>query len=115
MVVRFHLPVTALVKYLAIVTGDTVDSGTSCATSQPKKGFSERSRLTIVASANPLSHLRKVRNWCSGGCKVTTLLVQRVLIGTCGFSFRKKNPPSMPLAFPQPRAIMSQGYADSCL
>ena len=61
MVVRFHLlsPATALVKYLVIVTGDTVDSGTSCATSQPKKGFSERSRLTIVASANPLSQFEK--------------------------------------------------------
>ena len=64
MVVRFHLPATALVKYLVITTGDTVDNGTSCAASQAKKGFSERSRLTIVASANPLSRLRKVRNWC---------------------------------------------------
>ena len=63
MVVRFHLPATVLVKYLVITTGDTVDSGTSCATSQARKGFSERSRLKIVASANPLSCLRKVRNW----------------------------------------------------
>jgi hypothetical protein len=62
MVVRFHLPATALVKYLVITTGDTADSGTSCATSQAKKGFSERTRLTIVASAKPLSCLRKVRN-----------------------------------------------------
>jgi hypothetical protein len=29
------------------------------ATSQAKKGFSERLRLTIVASANPLSCLKK--------------------------------------------------------
>jgi hypothetical protein len=63
-VVRFHRPATIPVKYLVITTGDTVDSGTSSATSQPKKGFRERSRLTIVASANPLSCLRKVRNWC---------------------------------------------------
>jgi hypothetical protein len=53
-VVRFHLPATAPVKYLVIPTGDTLDSGTPCATSQAKKGFSERLRLTIVASANPL-------------------------------------------------------------
>ena len=52
--VRFHRPATIPVKYLVITTGDTEDSGTSSATSQPKKGFSERSRLTIVASANPL-------------------------------------------------------------
>jgi hypothetical protein len=32
--------------------GDTVDSGTPCAASQSRKGFSERLRLTIVASAN---------------------------------------------------------------
>ena len=50
------------VKYFVIATGDTVDSGTSSATSQSKKGFRERSRLTIVAPANPLSCLRKVRN-----------------------------------------------------
>lgn len=62
MVIRFHLPATALVKYLVITTGDTVDRGTSCATSQAKNGLSECSRLTIVASANPLSSLRTVRN-----------------------------------------------------
>jgi hypothetical protein len=39
MVVRFHLPATVLVKYLVITAGDTVDSGTSCATSQARKGF----------------------------------------------------------------------------
>jgi hypothetical protein len=54
-VVRFHRPATIPVKYLVITTGDTVDRGTSSATSQPKRGFRERSRLTIVASANPLS------------------------------------------------------------
>ena len=43
--VRFHRPATIPVKYLVITTGDTVDSGTSSATSQPKKGFRERSRL----------------------------------------------------------------------
>jgi hypothetical protein len=36
--VRFHLPATALMKYLVITTGDTVDSGTSCAISQAQKG-----------------------------------------------------------------------------
>jgi hypothetical protein len=51
-------------KYLVITTGDTLDSGRSCATSQARKGFSERSRLTIVASAKPLSCLREVRNSC---------------------------------------------------
>jgi hypothetical protein len=64
MLVRFHLPATALVKYLVIAAGDTPDSGTPCASSQARKGFSERLRLTIVASANPLSCLRKVRNCC---------------------------------------------------
>jgi hypothetical protein len=44
--VRFHLPATALMKYLVITTGDTVDSGTSFAISQAKKSFSERLRLT---------------------------------------------------------------------
>jgi hypothetical protein len=62
--VRFHLPATALMKNLVITTGDTVDSGTSCAISQAQKGVSERLRLTIVASANPLSCLRQVRNCC---------------------------------------------------
>ena len=42
----------------------TLDSGTPCATSQAQEGFSERLRLTIMASANPLSCLRKVRNSC---------------------------------------------------
>jgi len=54
-VVLFHLPATVPVKYLVITTGDTLDSGTPCATSEAKKGFSERLRMTIVASANPLS------------------------------------------------------------
>ena len=39
MVVRFHLPATALVKYLVITTGDTADSGMPCATSQANEGF----------------------------------------------------------------------------
>jgi site-specific recombinase XerD len=51
---RFHLPATVPVKYLVITTGNTVDSGTPCPTSQARKSFSERLRLTIVASANPL-------------------------------------------------------------
>jgi hypothetical protein len=38
-VVRFHRPATIPVKYLVITTGDTADSGTSCAPSQAKKGF----------------------------------------------------------------------------
>jgi ABC-type cobalamin/Fe3+-siderophores transport system ATPase subunit len=38
-VVRFHRPATIPVKYLVITTGDTEDSGTSSATSQPKKIF----------------------------------------------------------------------------
>jgi hypothetical protein len=33
------LPATALMKCLVITTGDTVDSDTSCATSQAKEGF----------------------------------------------------------------------------
>ena len=44
---------TIPVKYLVIITGDALYSGTSSATSQPKKGFRKRSRLTIVAPANP--------------------------------------------------------------
>ncbi|HTT24447.1 MAG TPA: hypothetical protein VMG82_36335 [Candidatus Sulfotelmatobacter sp.] len=48
MVARFHLPAKALVKYLVIDTGDTVNHDTFCATSQ---GFSKRPRLTTVASA----------------------------------------------------------------
>ncbi len=48
MVARFHLPAKALVKYLVTDTGDTVNHDTSCTTSL---GFSERPRLTTVASA----------------------------------------------------------------
>jgi hypothetical protein len=51
MLVRFRLPATAAVKFLVITAGDTADSGMHCATSQARKGFSERWRLTIVASA----------------------------------------------------------------
>jgi len=45
-------PATVPVKYLVITTADTADSGMPCAFSRARKGFSERWRLTSVASAN---------------------------------------------------------------
>jgi hypothetical protein len=61
---------------------------------------------------SPLSAIAKTLNVYAGS---------RALLALCSVFDRdmlvllaKENPPSMPLAFPQPRAIMSQRYAPSC-
>jgi hypothetical protein len=119
-VARFRRPATIPVKHLVITTGDTVDTGTSSIikTSQPKKEFQRTFAVDNRSVGEPslvFEEDLKLARWRLLG--VTTRLVQRVLIGTCCFSSRKKihqDPPRMPLAFPQPGAILSQYYAPSC-